>query len=104
MEYIETRFNRPTHLFFSVYLGRGVVRAITEVVGRIKDIAQGEGDLTKRLNMKTGDETGELADWFNTFLDKLHDIISRVRDNTDQVSEAVSTITSIWLTPSSITK
>lgn len=41
----------------------------------IKDIGQGEGDLTKRLYIKSNDEIGELAKWFNIFIEKLQEII-----------------------------
>ena len=44
----------------------------------IKDIAQGEGDLTKRVEVTGTDEIGELGTWFNTFVDKVHDIIAMI--------------------------
>jgi methyl-accepting chemotaxis protein len=51
-----------------------LVRPINGAVSMLKDIAQGEGDLTKRLNVASDDELGELARWFNTFVDKLQTI------------------------------
>jgi methyl-accepting chemotaxis protein len=59
-------------LFFSV---RAVTIPIKRTVDMLKDIAQGEGDLTKRMQILKNDEIGELATWFNQFLDKLERIV-----------------------------
>jgi methyl-accepting chemotaxis protein len=69
-------------------ISRDTANAIGTVVERIKDIASGEGDLTKRIDVHSNDEIGELSKWFNVFLDKLHEIIIQVRSNTDQVASA----------------
>lgn len=45
----------------------------------LRDIASGEGDLTQRLPHTGRDELGELAGWFNRFLDKLQPIIRDVK-------------------------
>nr|WP_010483886.1 methyl-accepting chemotaxis protein [Pseudomonas sp. S9] len=58
---------------------RGVTRPIIGVSTMLKDIASGEGDLTKRLAYTKEDELGELASWFNRFLDKLQPIIAEVK-------------------------
>ena len=39
------------------------------------DIAQGEGDLTKRLSISSKGEMGMFSHWFNMFLNKIHDTI-----------------------------
>ncbi len=57
---------------------RLVVKPIKDVVDRVKDIAQGEGDLTQRVHLESADETGELAKWFNIFMEKLQSTISKV--------------------------
>ena len=49
--------------------GFTVVNPISEVVEGLKDIAEGEGDLTKTLKISSDDEVGELSKWFNTFMD-----------------------------------
>ncbi|MDH4871843.1 methyl-accepting chemotaxis protein, partial [Pseudomonas sp. BN515] len=58
---------------------RGVTRPIQGVASMLKDIASGEGDLTRRLDYARQDELGELAGWFNRFLDKLQPIIADVK-------------------------
>nr|WP_321467755.1 methyl-accepting chemotaxis protein [uncultured Desulfobulbus sp.] len=54
---------------------RGVVIPINRTVAMLRDIAQGEGDLTRRMEILKQDEIGELANWFNQFLDRLERIV-----------------------------
>ncbi|KJK19013.1 methyl-accepting chemotaxis protein [Pseudomonas sp. 2(2015)] len=58
---------------------RGVTRPILSVAAMLKDIASGEGDLTRRLDYANKDELGELTHWFNRFLDKLQPVIADVK-------------------------
>jgi len=55
-----------------------IVRPLAKTVDMLRDIAQGEGDLTKRLDVSGRDEIGQLAQWFNTFMDKLQQIITQI--------------------------
>ena len=57
----------------------GVTRPILGVAAMLKNIASGEGDLTRRLEYAKQDELGELASWFNRFLDKLQPTIADVK-------------------------
>ncbi|MBF7141821.1 methyl-accepting chemotaxis protein [Pseudomonas sp. hsmgli-8] len=66
----------------------GVTRPITSVALMLKDIASGEGDLTRRIHYARKDELGELANWFNRFLDKLQPTIAQIKAS---VTEARST-------------
>ncbi|WP_180141152.1 methyl-accepting chemotaxis protein [Desulfoluna butyratoxydans] len=52
-----------------------VVKPINGVVDGLRDIAEGEGDLTLRLPINTQDEIGELSTWFNSFIEKLQRIV-----------------------------
>ena len=81
-------------LILAVFITRSITHPTNNVVEMLKDIAQGEGDLTKRLNIKSKDEIGDLAGWFNTFMDKLHDIIYRVTQNTEQLASAATEVSS----------
>jgi methyl-accepting chemotaxis protein len=65
-----------------------VIRPITKVADRLKDIAQGEGDLTARLEEARQDEVGQLAKWFNVFIDKLENIIQHISGNSNDVNIA----------------
>ncbi len=54
-----------------------MVKPIEETVLAVKDIAEGEGDLTRRLDDKGNDELAELATWFNRFMQKLQELIQQ---------------------------
>ncbi|KIH82657.1 Methyl-accepting chemotaxis protein [Pseudomonas batumici] len=60
-------------------MARSVTRPILGVAHMLEDIASGEGDLTRRLNYAKRDELGQLAGWFNRFLDKLQPVIAEVK-------------------------
>ncbi|MFA0215957.1 methyl-accepting chemotaxis protein, partial [Vibrio cyclitrophicus] len=66
-----------------------VARQLVEL-GRVSealaDIAEGEGDLTQRLQVSSQDEVGQLADKFNVFVDRLHEMMK----NVTQVSTAMN--------------
>jgi len=65
-----------------------VTRPIKKTIEMIKDIAQGEGDLTKRLEAKSRDEIGELSNWFNRFIERLQALIKEVGDNSSEINTA----------------
>ncbi|MBT1073209.1 methyl-accepting chemotaxis protein [Pelotalea chapellei] len=54
----------------------------------LKDISEGEGDLTRRLDYRKQDEIGEMTISFNLFMDKLHHIVSNVAQITGQLASA----------------
>jgi len=76
------------------WLAGGISGPLNKITDMLKDIAQGEGDLTKRIDITSKDEVGDLARWFNTFIDKLHDIIYQVALNTEQLASAANQISS----------
>ncbi|GAB0110285.1 methyl-accepting chemotaxis protein [Pseudoalteromonas distincta] len=65
-----------------------MVKPIQRMVQSLDDIAKGEGDLTKRLDIDTHDEIGQLGEAFNMFVSKLHGIIANVVDVTHDVKTA----------------
>lgn len=73
----------------------GIVNALKLMIVNFKDIAEGEGDLTKRIEIKGKDEIGELAGWFNVFIEKLQGIIGSISGNTSTISEEAVTLSSV---------
>ena len=71
-----------------VIASMAIVRPINQAVAGLKDIAEGEGDLTMRLQVKTKDEVGEMAFWFNTFIEKLQKIIGKIAKNSATVDSS----------------
>lgn len=65
-----------------VSLNSIVISPIKNTVLALKEIATGSGDLTKKLKQKKENELGELSFWFNSFVDKLHEIIKNLSHNT----------------------
>lgn len=70
----------------TVGFSRTLVNPILDVVSTVKNVAQGEGDLTKRLDVKSKDEMAELAQWFNKFLDYIAGIIKNITLTSDQLA------------------
>jgi len=56
-----------------------VTKPIVKVTETLKDIAEGEGDLTRTINVSTKDETGELAHYFNQTLEKIKELIISIK-------------------------
>ncbi len=69
-------------------IANSVARPINRVVAGLKDAAEGEGDLTKRLVVNSKDEVGDLAKWFNTFIERMQVIIKEVADNAAQLKQS----------------
>ncbi|MFC1237226.1 methyl-accepting chemotaxis protein [Vibrio sp. F74] len=67
-----------------------LVTPIRTVVASLKDIASGEGDLTQRLEVKSEDEIGQLANNFNFFLEKLQGTIKEVIQTSNQVADTTA--------------
>ncbi len=78
-----------------LYAIRNIVRPINAAVAGLKDIAQGEGDLTMRLHVASRDEVGELAAWFNIFIEKLQHIIRDVAAGVQTLSSSSTELSQV---------
>ncbi len=72
--------------FVYVIIRRSITKPLQNTVHMVKDIAEGDGDLTKRLHAPSRDEVGELSEGFNTFVDKLQIMIKDVAGNADTLN------------------
>lgn len=70
------------------FVSRRISSSVSSVSESLKEIAEGEGDLTVQLPINSADEAGKLAEYFNTFLAKLRDIINTVKMNADTVASS----------------
>ncbi len=77
-----------------VIVGRSILQPIEAAVTMIQDVAEGEGDLTKRL-AAGDDEIGQLANWFNVFMERLHGIISQVQSNLETLNSASTDLSTL---------
>ncbi len=82
-------------LFLSILIGRGITNPLEGAVVGLKDIAQGEGDLRTRLEIKNRDEVGELSEWFNTFIKRLQNIIIDVAENSKKLAGSSNSLLTI---------
>ena len=74
-------------------INKFIVSRITLLNDKIKDLAEGEGDLTKRIKVKANDEIGEIAKNINKFMEKLQNMMSNLKRSSsvaDSVSDEVS--------------
>ena len=69
-----------------------VVKPLAQVCDRLRDVAQGEGDLTRRLPQNGNDEIAVLSTWFNTFVANLQTSIRAVGDGTKALSASSAQI------------
>ncbi len=76
-------------------VANSVARPINLVVEGLRDAAEGEGDLTKRLTVQSRDEVGELAACFNTFVEKVQTIISDIQANISTLNSSASSLSEL---------
>ncbi len=65
-----------------------VLRPLSKMADISRDIAKGEGDLTKRVPVEGNDEIANLGGYFNEFIEKLQKMIKKVAHVTDKVASA----------------
>lgn len=82
-------------IILCLVVAMGIVNALKGMIVSFKDIAEGEGDLTKRIESRGKNEIAELAHWFNIFLGQLQEIILQVRDNSKSVDSQSMTLSTI---------
>jgi methyl-accepting chemotaxis protein len=80
-------------IFIMLWVARRVSQPINIMVDTLRDIADGEGDLTRRLDVTGKDEIAQLGEAFNRFVSKLHGIITEVSSATHQITNAASSLT-----------
>lgn len=67
-------------------LERIIIGPIKQVVSALKEISEGDADLTQRIDIDTRDEIGELAKWFNAFIFRLNNIVVDIGANSETVT------------------
>ena len=73
-------------------LSKQIVRPIHRTIDTLKDIAQGEGDLTQRIDETRKDELGELGHWFNQFISNIQQVVRQAVHPTNDVASAADQI------------
>ncbi len=81
--------------FTLLLIRRSIVGPIRKLSDMMTDIAEGEGDLTQRIEHKSDDELGKPAKGFNTFAQKIHDTIAQVASSASEVASAATEIAAV---------
>lgn len=91
-------FQALTFSLFSGYLfSRNIRMLLGEILNFFENMAKSEGDLTKTIAVGSNDELGELAKWFNLFLENLQKMITDIKINSETLkntSENLSDLSS----------
>lgn len=82
-------------LFITNFIANRISRPLIKTSQMLKDIAEGEGDLTQRINISSKDETGELANWFNLFVSKLQQMISDITIGVNTLTSSSTELSAI---------
>jgi methyl-accepting chemotaxis protein len=78
-----------------ILIAKVIARPIVRTADMLKDISEGEGDLTRRLEVASHDEIGDLARYFNQFIDKLQGIIAGIANNANTVAIAAMELSEV---------
>ncbi|WP_028023068.1 methyl-accepting chemotaxis protein [Enterovibrio calviensis] len=76
----------------AVLLASTITRPISDLAKVFRDIGEGEGDLSQRLEIKTNDEIGQLAQGFNSFVSKIHQVVGDVASTSHSLNNAASVV------------
>lgn len=78
----------PLLLFIYLFITKFVTRPLEHMTHGLRDIAEGEGDLSRRLDVTSTDEIGEASQVFNQVMEKFSGLIRHVSGAAAQVSAA----------------
>ena len=82
-------------VLLALFVVRSIIRPLKSAVSAMNDIASGDGDLTRRLDVSGKDELGQLATAFNSFADQVHELVERVLSSTRTLNEATADLTQV---------
>ncbi len=74
-------------ILFALSMGlvNTIVKPIHSITRRLNDIASSDGDLTQRLDVASNDEIGDLANGFNSFVEKVHNLVLKTSETAESV-------------------
>lgn len=73
-------------LFFAFTISRNITTTLNQTVSALKDIAEGEGDLTRRLNESGRDEIAQVAIAFNKFSGKIENMVADIKSSANSIN------------------
>ncbi|WP_242504805.1 methyl-accepting chemotaxis protein [Aliivibrio finisterrensis] len=70
------------------FIAKSIGTTLINLTNHFENIAQGDGDLTQRINVASKDEIGQLAFWFNTFIEKIQNTLHNAKETAELVSQS----------------
>ena len=67
-------------------LAKAIIKPLNATAGAIRDIAEGEGDLTRRLSEKGSTEIAAVSNGFNSFVSKIHNAVGQVNESASRIA------------------
>jgi len=75
-------------IVLAFFLTRSITKPLAAMVLRVQDIAEGDGDLTQRVDLSSKDELGVLAGWINKFIENLAKDVRGIAEASGEVATA----------------
>jgi len=79
-------------LGFAWLIARSILKPTRDLISRMRDIAEGDGDLTQQVDVRGSDELATLGGLVNSFIKQIHDTISEVKQAATEVAAAATEI------------
>ncbi|WP_026887919.1 methyl-accepting chemotaxis protein [Clostridium beijerinckii] len=81
---------------FSLLISKRMISSpLSRTINILQDIAEGEGNLTKRVEKISSDEIGELSRWFNKFINNQMSMLDRVKKSAKTTKKSVNIVSNI---------
>ena len=76
-------------------IGMSINSSLRQITRRMRDLAEGEGDLTQRINVAGDDELSEMAGYINTFILKAHDTVAHSVATANETAQSSNELSGI---------
>jgi methyl-accepting chemotaxis protein len=76
-------------------IGISIDSSLTQITRRMRDLAEGEGDLTQRINIRGADELSEMAGYIDTFIQKAHATVAHSLASAGETAQSSSELSAI---------
>jgi methyl-accepting chemotaxis protein len=77
------------------FLTKRIMRRLDQTVQALQEIAEGDGDLSRRLEVSSQDEIGKVAHWFNTFVGKIQNTVGAIAQNALALATSSEELTAV---------
>ncbi len=75
-----------------VIIHNAVVKPVRQLEKLSRDLAEGDGDLSKRLSINTRDELSVVAGYFNSFIESVQDIVARMKNEAQTIRQTIAQV------------